>query len=379
MRICLFTETALPKVGGQEIVVDALARQFVALGHEPVVLAPRPRHLALDDASLPYPVVRHPRFISTRWFVAWYRWFLERLYRRRPFEVLHCHGLYPPAYLAALSRHKIPVPVVVTSHGGDVYEHNTRLARAVLKQRHVQAATAADAFIAISRFTRDGICRLCPEPPRIVDIPNGVDLRPFAMRAERPARLAPEIRPGEYALFLGRLKHRKGVDVLLQALAATAHGQLIIVGDGQERPALETLSERLGLRNRVRFVGEQLASAKVYLLQNALFAVVPSRSWEAFGLVVVESYAAGLPVIGTRMPGLRDLIQPERTGLLVAPEAPGELAAAMQRLFGDLPLARRMGEHAREVARGFDWRIIAERHLALYRELAAARCRRIAA
>ena len=73
MRICLYTETALPQVGGQEMVVDTLARTYQALGHEAVVLAPQP-HSAYRarDEQLPYRVVRHPRFFSSRDFVSWY-------------------------------------------------------------------------------------------------------------------------------------------------------------------------------------------------------------------------------------------------------------------------------------------------------------------
>src|SRR5271170_2937557 len=129
MRICLYTETALPKIGGQEMVVDALARRYQALGHDVVVLAPHPRlPLRANDGSLPYPVVRHPRFYSTRYLVSWYRWFLLRLFRKRPFDVLHCHGLYPSGYLAALCKEQLGVPVLVTSHGGDVHRDNVRLA-----------------------------------------------------------------------------------------------------------------------------------------------------------------------------------------------------------------------------------------------------------
>lgn len=377
MRICLYTETALPKMGGQEMVVDALARQYLALGHEAVVLAPHPRRrFRANDAELPYPVVRHPRFVSTRLFVSWYRWFLQRLYKRRPFDVLHCHGIYPPSYLAALSRHKLNVPVVVTSHGGDVYEHNVRLAKPVVKQRHIQGLRAADALIAISRFTREGLRRLCPDARCIVDIPNGVHLEPFAERAERPSNLDPAIVPGEYAIFVGRLKHRKGVDVLLEAMTRIPAGdgvQLVIVGDGEERAALETQTQRLGLSPRVRFVGQQCGVAKVYLLQNARCAVVPSRLWEAFGLVVIESYAAGVPVIASRMPGLEDLIEPGRTGQVVAPESPAELAQAMQAMFADRVAAQRMGYNARRVAQGYAWRAVAERHLQLYDALRRAR------
>src|SRR5579871_73096 len=92
MRICMYTETALPKMGGQEMVVDALARQYVKLGHDVVVLAPYPRKLKARDETLPYRVARHPIFVSTRHFVSWYRWFLNRLHRKHQTEILHCHN-----------------------------------------------------------------------------------------------------------------------------------------------------------------------------------------------------------------------------------------------------------------------------------------------
>src|SRR5437016_5088415 len=105
MRICLYTGTALPKLGGQEAVVDALARQFLKLGHEPLVMAPRPRlPLRPDDGTLPYPVISHPRFFSTKFLVSWYRAFLRRAARRNHFDILHCHDVYPTGYLAALTR-----------------------------------------------------------------------------------------------------------------------------------------------------------------------------------------------------------------------------------------------------------------------------------
>jgi glycosyltransferase involved in cell wall biosynthesis len=373
MRICLYTDTALPKMGGQEMVVDALARQFLALGHQPVVLAPRPRKLAIRGETYPYEVVRHPRFYSTQYFISWYRWFLDQHYRRAPFDVLHCHGIYPPSYLASLLGERLPVPVVVTSHGGDVYERNVRLQKPAIVARCVEGLRAADALVAISRFTHQGFARLCPEAaPRIVDIPNGVHIAAYAERAVAPADWDFSLEPKSYAMFLGRLKYRKGVDVLLQALArtpATGKVQLVIVGDGEERAALEVLSDQLGVTERVRFLGTVTGPAKAYLLQNARFGVVPSRQWESFGLVVLEGYASGLPMIATNLPGLADLIDPETTGLLVAPESPEPLATALQRLFDDDALVRRMSTKAREVVRQYDWPSVASRHVALYENL----------
>jgi glycosyltransferase involved in cell wall biosynthesis len=377
MRICLYTDTALPKMGGQEMVVDALAREYVALGHQAVVFAPKPRKLSVRGETYPYEVVRHPRFISTQYFIGWYRWFLLRHYRRAPFDVLHCHGIYPPSYLASLLRGQIKAPVVVTSHGGDVYEHNVRLQKPPVVERCVQGLRSADALVAISRFTHEGLARLCPQAaPRIVDIPNGVHVASHAVRAAAPAGWDCSLEPKSYALFLGRLKYRKGADVLLQALGRipeTGRVQLVIVGEGQERAALEVLSDQLDLTKRVRFLGTVTGPAKSYLLQNARFVVVPSRQWEAFGLVVLEGYASGLPVIATDMPGLADLVNPEVTGLIVPPESPDDLAAALQRLFADNALVSRLSHKARQVVQEYDWANVARRHVALYESLIAGR------
>ena len=168
--------------------------------------------------------MRHPRFYSTRYLVDWYRWWLLRLYRSHRFDVLHCHSLYPPGYLAALARPYLPVPVVITSHGSDVFTGNRHLARPVLRQRHVQALALADALVAISRFTENDYRLLCPQVRRVVTIPNGVHLEPFATRASRPEGLVPAIQAGKYVLFLGRLKWRKGVDVLLETLPPLCSG-----------------------------------------------------------------------------------------------------------------------------------------------------------
>jgi glycosyltransferase involved in cell wall biosynthesis len=383
MRICLYTETALPKMGGQEFVVDALARQFTSLGHKVVVLAPRPRPpWRINDHALPYHVERHPRFFSTRRFVTWYQFWLRRCYRRFRFDVLHCHGVYPPGFLASLCRDYLGVPTVITSHGGDIREGNHRLTRPVLWRRCVQALKYADALVAISRFTRENLLRLCPNPQAIVNIPNGVDLVPFAASAIRPDNLDPAIRPGEYVLFLGRLKHRKGVDVLLEALALvppTGGVQLVVAGDGEERSTLEALTERWGLRHRVRFVSAVFGADKVYLLQNALATVMPSRTWEAFPLVVLESFAAGVPVVGTSVPGLEDLIEDDKTGWKAPQESPGELARMLTRVLKAPDLAHSLSTTVRAIARELSWPAIAHRHLHLYETLVSAERFRLSA
>jgi glycosyltransferase involved in cell wall biosynthesis len=377
MRICIYTETALPKLGGQEMVVDALARQFVQLGHEVTVLAPYPRlPLRVSDGNFPYRVVRHPRFYSTRRLVSWYRYFLHRIFRKWRFDILHCHGLYPSGYLAALCKSQLNVPIVLTSHGGDVYENNVRVRKPVLRKRHEIAVQGADCLIAISQFTHERFPRFGASDAKIVDLPNGVDIDALSQPAARPEALDPAIQSGTYFLFIGRLTLRKGVDILLRALARLPKVptvRLVIAGDGDERFALEQLTQELGMADQVRFIGRANGQAKTYLFQNALCIVVPSRSWEAMPLIVLESYAASKPIIASRHTGLAELVQAEVTGQLVKPESVEELAMALQGMIDHPERAREMGEAAFGFVQNYSWRAIAERHIALYQTLIASR------
>ena len=373
MRICLYTETALPQIGGQEIVVDTLARTYKMLGHDVVVLAPQPHSpYHVRDDKLPYAVARHPRFVSARYFVARYRYFLLRLWKRTPCDILHCHGLFPPGYLGALTRRQLGVPVVLTSHGGDMQPENVRLRKPGVKEKTIQGLAAADALISISRFTREGYRQLCPKAKRIVDIPNGVDLDSLMSPAPQPTDWDPAIVPGQYVLFLGRLRYRKGVDLLLDALRRVPENgrvQLVVAGDGREREALAAMAAELGVAPRVRFVGGVSGERKSYLLQNALCGVIPSRISEAFGLVVLEMFAAGTPVIGTRLAGLEDLIDPGHSGWLVPPESPSALARALTEALAQPERTHQRGVAAQQVALRYDWTAIAERHLDLYDDL----------
>src|SRR5207245_2276938 len=142
-------------------------------------------------------VVRHPRFYSTHYFVSWYQRYLLNEYQRRPFDILHCHGIYPPTYLAALLGEQLPTPMVVTSHGGDVYVENVRLQKPVIVERCIEGLRRANALVAISRFTREGFTRLCPPvAPRIVDIPNGVHLSAFDKKFTMPPPGFEKLSPG---------------------------------------------------------------------------------------------------------------------------------------------------------------------------------------
>jgi len=373
VRICLYSEKVLPGVGGQEMVVDRLARGFLARGHTVVVLAPRGRGWVREtDAGLPYATFRHPRFRSTRWFVASHGWWLARLQRRHALDVVHCHGVYPSGYVAARCAAVAGVPLVITSHGGDIDDASPLGRKPRLAPRYRQALGRADAVVAVSEFIETRLRQWCEPDARIERIAHGVDLARYSAAVPRPAELDPRIRSGKYFLFLGRVVRRKGVDLLLAAferVASNTDVHLVIAGDGTSYPVVQTAASRLSLAERIVLDRWVEGDAKTWLLQNAICNVVPSRHSEAFGLTVLESFASGRPVVATAIPGLRELVVPEHNGLLVAPESVDGLARALREAMDRPEWFDELGRRAVETASWFSWDNAVERHLALYEDL----------
>jgi glycosyltransferase involved in cell wall biosynthesis len=183
------------------------------------------------------------------------------------------------------------------------------------------------------------------EPERIRVIWSAVDpeaLQPSAPRALLRAQLgaAPET---PCLLVAANLVRRKGVDVLLAAVAALAPRSrcaLWVAGDGPERAGLEAVAARFGIAERVRFLGRR--SDVPDLLEACDVFVLPSRQ-EGLGVAALEAMARGRPVVASQVGGLAEIVIPEQTGLLVRPEDSAALAAALERVIADPDLARRLG------------------------------------
>jgi len=154
--------------------------------------------------------------------------------------------------------------------------------------------------------------------------------------------------PG-YFLFVGRLRIRKGVEVLLEAMRAlrAAHpgARLLVAGDGEHRAALENRAAELNLQREVHFLGRCDAGRVRGLLRGARALVVPSI-YEGMPLVVLEAMEAGLPVIASRVSGIPEVVL-ESTGWLVPPEDPPRLTAALAEALTDPEEAGRRGEAGR--------------------------------
>jgi glycosyltransferase involved in cell wall biosynthesis len=359
------------------MVVDRLARGFVSRGHEVVVLAPKPRGGdPADDDGLPYPVVRHSRFCSTRWFVTSRGRWLARLHKLRPFDVVHCHSVHPTGYVAAQCGAVRDAPLVISSHGGDIDDVSPLYRKPGLARPYRQALNRADALVAVSGFVEGRLREWCERETRIERIPHGVDLEGYAAAVARPSGLPSAIQPGKYFLFLGRIVKRKGVDVLLEAFREAVADErivLVLAGDGSAFEQIRAQVAGSLMEQRVVFCRWVDGDAKTWLLQNAVCNVMPSRHSEAFGLTALESFAAGRPVIASDVPGLRDLVVDGQNGLLVEPDSVNALTAALREMLGRPERLEQFGQKARRTAEGFSWDRAVERHLELFESLTPGR------
>jgi len=169
-------------------------------------------------------------------------------------------------------------------------------------------------------------------------------------------------RPEIYFLFLGRVVPEKGLDWLLQSVAAgRLNYKLFIAGDGYDLPRVKNLAEKLKLNDRVVFCGWVGQEEAGRLLKNTRALVMPSLWHEAAGSSTAEALMAGVPVIISRVGGLQEFFNDGEAGYVINPGDVSGLAGALDKLAGDAQLAASLGQRAREIAaRSF----CPERHMA---------------
>jgi glycosyltransferase involved in cell wall biosynthesis len=301
----------------------------------------------------------------TRWhFWAW--WPLVRLLRREHVDVIHAHKFGSNIWGVVFGRLS-GVPVVVTHEHGWAFEG--RGMRMFLDRELI--GRGSDAHIAVSREDRRRMIEIEKiDPETAVFVPNGIS--PLRPPSGRDVRAELGVGAGDAVVIsVGFLRRPKAMDVLIEAAARLAPRfrslKVLIVGEGEERPAYEAMIERLGLAGTVDLLG--LRSDVPDLLAASDVAVLSTDS-EGSPLSVMEYMDAGLPVVATRVGGIPDLIDDEVEGLLVERRDPEGLANAIERLLSDPAEARRMGERARERRRReFDIRVMVANLQDLYLHL----------
>jgi glycogen(starch) synthase len=284
-------------------------------------------------------------------------------------DVLHVQCFGPNGVYATLLSFITRVPLVISLQGEtvmddhDAFEHSTTLRTALrLGLRRAAAVTACSQFTLDDAETRFGL-----KAGRGQVIFNGVSLEEQGSQVAPPSNGA-----GRYIIAFGRVVPKKGFDLLIRAFArvSAAHRDvtLTIGGDGSSRADLEALAKELEIADQVRFPGRLDRGEVAAALAGAEIFVMPSRL-EPFGIVLLEAWRAGRPVVATSIGGPPEFLEDGRTGLLVDPNDTDALAAALERLLGDRALREAIGAAGRLEVQEFSWVKIAQTYQDLYRQL----------
>lgn len=291
-----------------------------------------------------------------------------------PSDVLHVHNIYhqiSPSILAVAEQRGIPAVMTVhdyhlVSPNYGLYDQGKIVEPSVthpywdtLQRRLIGGSTLKSAlsafegwmhkvldayghistFIAPSVFVQEKLMAYGIPQGKIEVVPHFIDLEQRAPRYESEARV----------VFVGRLSQEKGVDVLLRAMKDVQLLTCVIIGDGPEKESLHALAKELNL-DSVEFLGALHGEALEHEIARAKAIVIPSQSYETFGLTALEAYAWGKPVIASRIGALPEVVREGETGLLFTPTEPKELAAHLNWLPGSFARVDAMGRAGRHLA-----------------------------
>lgn len=265
-------------------------------------------------------------------------------------------------------------PTLLSVWGSDVYDfpYSSRLAGRVIRWNLKRASRIASTSNVMAR--------------QVVALAPGIEaplVTPFGVDTER---FAPTPSGGNHSMSIGTVKAltwKYGIDILVQAFASLLgfpdvaqidrerRVRLILVGDGEDRPGLEELARRVGVWERVSFIGRVRHDEVPRWLNSLDVYVAASRlDSESFGVAVVEASACGVPVVVSDAGGLPEVVRHEETGIVVPRNDPEALAAALRRLVVDDALRARMGVAGRRfVMEQYEWESCVDTMLDCYREV----------
>ncbi|OGO46341.1 MAG: hypothetical protein A2Z30_07040 [Chloroflexi bacterium RBG_16_64_43] len=354
MRICLPTGIFPPDIGGPASYVPRIARALAERGHtvQVITLSDAPQ----DDRGYPFAVERIPRGMAR----------LPRMLRTiaaiaraaREADVVYANGLFIEAVLAQAIA---PRPLVMKVVGDWAWERATLNRRThdgledfqrrrqgprdeAVKWLRTQVTRRAAHVIAPSRYLAEIVSAWGVERRRVSVIYNAPDL---------PLPLAIDLPPfeGRTIAVIGRLVPHKGIASLIRVVKAIERVRVLIAGEGPSRPSLEQIASDLGVSSRVTFL-DAIPGEKVAGLLRQSDLMVLNSTYEGLPHVVLEAFAAGTPVLATRVGGTPEVVEHGVSGWLIPSGDEAELGRALRMLLGDAALRERLRAGGRRTLEG---------------------------
>jgi alpha-maltose-1-phosphate synthase len=292
-------------------------------------------------------------------------------------DVAHAHTWYADmagVWIRTLHR----VPLIVTLHSMEPLRpwKVDQLGSGYLLSSWIEktAVETADRVIAVSAQMREDILRhFTVDPGRVVVIHNGIDPERFQRTERRDAPARRGVRE-PYVLFVGRITDQKGIFHLLDAARKLPPGvQVVVCASAPDTPEIEArLRRAVAELPNVLWIAEMVPVDEVVQLYSHAAVFVCPSVYEPFGIINLEAMACRTPVVASAVGGILEVVEDGRTGLLVPPASPDDLAAAIRRVLDDPGLARAFGEAGRRrVEDRFSWASVAERTEQVYADAIA--------
>jgi len=279
------------------------------------------------------------------------------------FDLIDAHYFYPDGVAAALLAREFGKPFTVTARGTDL---NLIPQYALPRRMITWTARRAQGLITVCSALRDPLVELGIPEDRVTVLRNGVDLELFKPQDRQIARekLGEADWKGPLLLSVGHLIERKGHHLTIEALVALPDARLLIAGSGSERSALEKLAARLGVSERVRFLG-QMPQAALPALYSAADIFVLASSREGWANVLLEAMACGTPVAASNIWGTPEVVAAPEAGRLMPELTPAGVAAAVSALQRDMPDRIRTRRYAEQ----FSWNDTTNGQLRLFQQI----------
>jgi len=281
------------------------------------------------------------------------------------FDLIDAHYYYPDGVAAALLAKWFNKPFVVTARGTDI---NLISQHAIPRKLICWTASHAKASIAVSRALSERLADIGADQSKLMVLRNGVDTERFHPISQETAR-AELGWPDEPTLIsVGNLVENKGHHIAIELIAQIPSFRLAIIGGGPEREALLQLAERLGVTQRVHFIG-RVAQERLPTYYSAADILILASSREGWPNVLLEAMACGTPVLATDVGGIPEVITELTAGRMTADRSVTGFLSLIKDLWGNYPERTVV----RRYAKRFSWKSTTDAQLSLFRRISAER------
>ena len=378
MKIAMCVPFFFPHFGGTEKYVKDLSLELLSRGHEVTVITnnvPKEAGAPSKENMEGLDVIR----LDAMNFIYLPVSFKFNLSMLKGFDLVHSHC---PAFgFTRAIRNRLRAPHIVTYHCDTTISENF-LGRKMPKWliKSVEELTNMYARWVLPKVdviinTTESYASTSPVMKKLPHkaVPIGIHYELFDASRQKQG-ITEASRDRKKVLFLGRFASNKGIDYLVRAIPAVLKevpdAKFVLCGDGEEKPHIEEFIDKVGVRSHIEFRGKVNLDEMVQLYSTAAMYVFPSiNRLEAFGIVQLEAMSCSTPVIASNIPGVNNVMEEGKSGLLVEPRDIEGLSAAIIKLLKDPDLARSMGVRGRQlVETKYNWKTIGDQIEAIYQQ-----------